>query len=260
MDDGVGREKEQMVATAAKTLVKGVDLLRHFVGSPGSLTLAQLAAETGWPKPTLLRVLGTLVEQEMLEHVGGAYRLGVGCLDLSEAYLDHLRIRRLSAPLLSELRTDLNETCHLGVRDDLTVVYVDKVEGQRSVRMHSAIGTANPLHCTGVGKAILAFSAPELTDRVVAAGLEQRTRHTVATSRALHRALDETRRRGYAIDDQENEIGLRCAAAPIVGRDGQAAAAISASIPAFRFPRSAMTRIGTAVQRAADRIGQELQA
>lgn len=247
-----------MTINPSKTLVKGTELLRIFVHTPDPLALEELLVKTGWPRATLLRVLDALRDSRLVEASGDGYTLGIGCLALGRAYLDGLDLRQESASALAQLTKSLNETSHLGVLNDLLVVYVEKVEGTRSVRMHSSIGATNPLYCTGVGKAMLAYSGDELLERVLAAGLQRRTDRTLVSERALRDDLEATRRRGFAVDDQENEPDIRCAAAPIFDHDGHVAAGLSVSIPTFRFPDSELARVGRLVLEAAAQISRRL--
>lgn len=244
--------------TTSKTLVKGVELLRLFAGAPAPLTLAQVADRTDRPKATLMRVLGTLVDQELLELRNDGYQLGVACLTLGQAYLDRLDVRRVAAPHLVALSRRVNDTVHLGVRHGLVVVYIDKVEGESSVRMHSSIGATNPLACTGVGKAILAFAGDALLSQVLDAGVVRRTPNTLVTAAGLSKDLRDTRRRGFAVDHEENELGIRCVAAPVFDHTGEVAAAVSTSSPTFRFPKNEIVRRGRAVQETAGAVSRQL--
>jgi DNA-binding IclR family transcriptional regulator len=115
------------------------------------------------------------------------------------------------------------------------VIYLDKIEPARSVRMITRIGASNPVHCTSVGKAILAFLAPERAAEVVRRiRFERLTQRTIATPDALRVEMEKTRRRGYAVDDEELEEGLRCIAVPLLDAQRQPVAAVSISGPSFR--------------------------
>jgi DNA-binding IclR family transcriptional regulator len=115
------------------------------------------------------------------------------------------------------------------------VVYIDKIEPARSVRMITRIGASNPVHCTSVGKAILAFMPEEkVADVLRRTRFERFTHRTVATPEALRVEIEKTRRRGYAVDDEELEEGLRCIAVPVLDAQRQPVAAVSVSGPSFR--------------------------
>lgn len=134
------------------------------------------------------------------------------------------------------LVAEIMETGHLCVMQGDAVVYLDKIAPSRSVCMTSRIGKTNPVHCTSVGKALLAFSSSELQKKILTdIKYERLTPKTHANRKALLRDLEAIRRRGYAIDDEEIEEGVRCIGAPILNAEGQPVAAISLSGPTFRM-------------------------
>ena len=130
---------------------------------------------------------------------------------------------------------ETEETAHLCILEAARVIYIDKIEPARSVRMITRIGASNPVHCTSVGKAILAFlPAERAADVVRRIRFERPTPRTIATPDALRAEMEKTRRRGYAVDDEELEEGLRCIAVPLLDAQRQPVAAVSISGPSFR--------------------------
>ncbi len=142
------------------------------------------------------------------------------------------------------------ETCHLGILQFPWVVYLEKVESPLAVRMHSQVGAINPLHCTGLGKALLPYSSAELINAICSLPLEPRTAKTITRAEDLQEELVRIRDRGYAIDDVENEEGIRCVGEPIFGYDGSPIAAISIAGPADRVTLKSVADLGPIVASA----------
>lgn len=153
---------------------------------------------------------------------------------------------------------ETQETCHLGVMQFPWVVYLEKVESPLAIRMHSEVGAINPMYCTGLGKALLAFSPPDVVDQVCESELEPRTERTITDPARLRVELARIRERGFAIDDVENEVGIRCVGAPIRGHDGNALAALSLAGPETRLTLEVALELGEQVATVAERISRQL--
>ncbi|WP_017611812.1 IclR family transcriptional regulator [Nocardiopsis salina] len=243
-----------------KALVKGVQLLQLLAEHPPGLNLAALAEGTEMPKPTVHRLVAALAEAGLARYdeTEGRYRLDHGVLPLASGFLEGVDVRRVCLPHLRRLAGDSGETCHLGVRDGLQIVYIDKCEARWPVRMYSRIGATNPLHCTGLGKAALAWSDTALVDETVDAGLTARTDATLTDPAALRAELERTRARGWALDDVENEPGIRCVGAPVLDWEGEVTAAMSIAGPATRMDDRALARLGPLVRDAAGAASRDL--
>jgi len=226
----------------------------------GGCTLTELASALELDKSTVLRLAGPLLDVDLLHRdpATGRYLLGHHALRLGQDYLEGLDLRAVAAPHLGRLLERTGSTCHLVVRDGTDVVYVDKKENTTVVRMASRIGHRLPLSCTAVGKAVLAASPRELTDAVVAAGLRPMTPRTLTDPDALRADLEVTRRRGYAIDDGENEPDVRCVAAPVFDHQEQAAGAVSVSDLASHTSAARVRELGAVVRAAADAISVDM--
>lgn len=247
-------------AAASKTLVKGIGLLQLLAAEATPLTLADLADRTGWPKPTLHRVVTTLLDHGMIRSDDGRYRIGVQCLVLGGAFIRGLDLRREARPHLEDLVHRTGETAHLAVQDGPIIVYVDKVESPKPVRMHSWLGATNRMYSTGVGKAILAFSDEDFRAQVLAGPLESRTPQTITDPRRLDRELATIRRRGFSLDNEENEPSIRCVGAPVFDHRRVVVGGLSVSAPTFRFsPKQAM-KAGDVVKDAARALSERLGA
>ncbi|MEV0144482.1 MULTISPECIES: IclR family transcriptional regulator [unclassified Nonomuraea] len=240
------------------SLRRALDVLDH-VREHSGLTLTQLAEGVGLSKSTVLRLTVPLVEARLLERDrrSGAYRLGHGTLRLGQAYLATLDLRAVAAEESHRLMSEVRETVHLVVHDPPHVVYIDKVENETNVRMASRIGSRGSVHCTAVGKALLAFQPG---DPVEGLELESRTRHTITDPERLRGELAGIRRRGYAVDDRENEPEVRCVGAPIFNHTGAVVAALSVSGLTSRITAARVRALGQQVAAAAARISGKLGA
>jgi DNA-binding IclR family transcriptional regulator len=241
-----------------KTVDKALSLLNLVADRPG-LTLSELSREAEFPLPTAHRLVRTLEDHGLLRHdETNRYRLGSHCLALGSRFLEGIDLRAQAHPHLVWLVEVTGETAHLGVPDGTEVVYLDKVETRHPVRMYSRIGARSPMHSTAMGKALLALGDAELVQHVIDGGLARRTPNTISDPRRFHEELERTRERGYAIDDIENEDGIRCVAAAILADERHPVGAVSASGPASRITGERVTEIAAAVVKAADAVAGTL--
>jgi DNA-binding IclR family transcriptional regulator len=198
--------------------------------------LAQVATSLQLHKSTAHRFLMVLEKHRMVERTaGGKFRLGLKLFDLGNRAIEQYDLRERAQPHLRRLVAETEETAHLCILEGAHVIYIDKIEPARSVRMITRIGASNPVHCTSVGKAMLAFLPEErLNDILGRLRFERYTNHTISTVEALRAEIEKTRRRGYAVDDEEFEEGLRCIAVPVLDAQRLPVAAVSVSGPSFR--------------------------
>ncbi|SEM69344.1 IclR family transcriptional regulator [Nonomuraea pusilla] len=240
------------------SLRRALTVLEH-VRDRGALSLGQLAEAVGVSKSTVLRLAAPLVEARLLDRDPGtgAYRLGHGALLLGQSYLATLDLRAVAAEECRRLMEEVGETVHLVVHDHPHVVYVDKVENRTNVHMASRIGSRAPMHSTAVGKAVLAWQPEEALAGLT---LEPRTRHTITDQEGLRAELAQVRRRGYAVDDRENEPEVRCVGAPIFNHLDAVVAAVSVSGLGSRVTAARVRELGPLVARAAARISGRLGA
>lgn len=221
---------------------------------------SQLACQLEMNRSTALRLLQPLVDHNLVEQENGAggYRLGPAVVRLGQAYLEKMEVRRAAGPYLRSLRDLSHETVHLGIKDDLEVVYVDKVESLLPVRMYSVIGARQPLYCTAMGKAHLAHAPESVFRAVVDRGLVARTANTIVSAASLRQSIAEIRDRGFAVDDIENEPDIRCVAAPIFDHLGGVVAMVSISGPATRMTPDRVAELGPEVRDATRAISHLL--
>jgi DNA-binding IclR family transcriptional regulator len=200
------------------------------------LGLAQVASSLGLHKSTAHRFLMVLERHRMVERTTtGKFRLGLRLFDFGNRAIEQYDLRERAQPHLKRLVAETEETAHLCILEHSHIIYLDKLEPARSVRMFSRVGASNPVNSTAVGKAILAFTPPERVEEILRkTRFERFTAKTITTRELLMREVERTRRRGYAVDDEEREEGVRCVAVPILDSNGIAVAAISVSGPSFR--------------------------
>ena len=209
--------------------------------------LAQVATSLRLHKSTAHRFLMVLEKHRMVERTaGGKFRLGLRLFDLGNRAIEQYDLRERAQPHLRRLVTETEETAHLCILEGSHVIYIDKIEPARSVRMITRIGVSNPVHCTSVGKAMLAFLPEErFTDILSRLRFERYTSRTISTAEALRAEIEKTRRRGYAVDDEEFEEGLRCIAVPVLDAQRLPVAAVSVSGPSFRVTAQKLPSIAT---------------
>lgn len=202
-------------------------------------TMTELSKELGINSSTTFRLLSTLRYHNLvqLDEATGNYRLGLACLELSRAYHTGDEVRKAALPVMEKLRDETKETVHLGVLDALEIVYIEKLEGLHAIGlMSSRIGRRAPAYCTGLGKALLAFSNfNDIEADLGQLNLKGFTEATITNGKKLLEHLIGVREKGYALDLGEHEKEVRCVAAPIFNRYGKTVAAISVSGPSGRI-------------------------
>lgn len=249
--------QQRDVKNGDKSFSKLFDIIEVIAQSRTGLKGREIANRTGLPVSTTFRMLKFLVENGYLRSAASTYTLGLGIARLGNIAATQNPLLKISRFFLAELSAKTMETVHLAELKDHQILYVDKVEGIRSVRMGSLIGNYSPLFCTGIGKAILAFlRAEDLEEQLRKIEWKKYTETTHQTTPALLRDLSEIRRRGYAIDNCEHEIGVYCLAAPILDYSGYAVAGISISGSEL-YLRNRADELAGFVKEAAARISEE---
>jgi DNA-binding IclR family transcriptional regulator len=228
-----------------------------------SRTLTDLSEEIGLSSSTTFRLLATLAYHNYVERdeQSGAYRLGLACLELARAYHAGNTIRQAALPHLEKLRDNTSETVHLAVLDKMEVVYLEKLHGLHAVGlMSSRVGGRLPSHCTGLGKALLAYVDPqEVREYFSKHGLTGYTETTIQDLDELMIHLEQIRKRGYAFDHGEREVEVCCVAVPLFDADGRTVAALSVSGPQTRlYPIEEKTDLIEMARQTANDISARL--
>lgn len=240
-------------------LQRGLHLLRLFSESSQGLTAKQVADRSCLPVSTVHRFLTNLEAAGFLNCTVNVYHLGIACFAIGQAALSQLDIRRVSLPYLQELNRQTRETVHLTVRHGAVAVYVEKLDSTEQLRIYSRIGAAVPLHCTAVGKVMLAYMRLEDQDRFLPQlTLKRFTPNTVGNIQQLKAELQRIRRNGYSCDLEEHELHIRCVAAPIWDHAGFVNASLSITAPIVRMPVSRLRQLAPLIQAAGMQISREL--
>jgi len=249
-----------------RAVVRAAQLLEILRTSDGGAGLQELVDRSGLAKPSIFRMMRTLEQIGLVERVPGQerYRLGVRCLEFGQAYLEQIDLRREALPVMERLLAEFNETVHLGVLDDrLRVVYLEKLDSAHAVGiMMSRVGRTAPSYCTALGKALLAAHDGDPVALLADRGeLQRYTRNTLCDIDQLRTELARIRTRGYSLDLEEHEQGVRCVATVIPGADGRSAAALSIAGPAQRMPKELLEgELAEAAIAAAREIGRRIGA
>ncbi len=218
----------------ASMLDKAAIILDCFIPSGGPYRLSELSERTGLPKPTVHRLAADLIRLGWLERTGPQYRLGAKLFELGSLVPRRRDLRETALPFLQDLFEATRETVHLGVREGMDVVYLERIHGHEALRLPSRIGGSLPLSCTAVGKALLAFSGAELTDELLSRPLPRLTPHSITDPARLRMTLEKIQVSGLAYEEQEAALGVSCIAAPVFA-GGTTVAALSVAVPRERF-------------------------
>jgi IclR family transcriptional regulator, KDG regulon repressor len=255
-------------AYTVKSLLKALAILDCLAESePEGYTLTQLSQKLRLHISTVHRLLVNLTRQGFVDFnpAQGTYQLGYRVMRMGLKVLDRMDFRRVAAPLLHELSQKTQETVHLAILQAYQVVTIEKFQGPHPVRLDAPLGAATPLHATGVGKALLAFQDEKRVAAILrAAGLPPKgslprlTVNTLTSLGDLKRELSRIREQGYAVDNEEAVVGLRCVAAPLFDHSGRAVAAFSVAGPASRVSPARTAEIARLVLETAGEISHRL--
>lgn len=233
-------------------------LARH---ADAECSLAEVSEQAALHKSTVHRIIMVLERHRLVlkNTATGRYRLGMKLFELGSKAIAGNDLREQARPYLSRVMSATGETVHLCILDGGEVLYVDKVEPHKIVRLSSTIGRRSPAYCTSVGKAMLAhLPLEEVDDMIQRSRLLPRTRNTITSSASLHAELAHTRGRGYAVDDEENEEGVRCVGAAVLDYSGRPVAAISVSGPSFSITKEKVATVSRPVVDAASMLSAQL--
>ncbi|GGR47779.1 IclR family transcriptional regulator [Streptomyces roseolus] len=238
-----------------KSAVRTVELLEFFAGRPGMHTLAAVQEAMGYPKSSLYMLLRTLVDLGWVETdaTGTRYGIGVRALLVGTSYIDGDEVVAASRVTLDRLSDDTTETVHLARLDGTSVVYLATRQSQHHLRPFTRVGRRLPAHSTALGKALLAGHDDAEVRELLPKELPSVTEHTITDRERLIEELARVRELGYAVDREENTLGLRCFAVAIPYRS-PARDALSCSVPAARLTPAHEQLIKDALFDARDRL------
>ena len=245
----------------SQTVMKALTVLEYIAEQGKEMGVNEVARGLKMDSSTTYRLMATLSARGYLrqDRDTNKYRIGPRVLLLYKAMQDVLELRRLASPYLNRLVEQTGETAHLMALQGAEGVYIERVDSPQTVRMVSYVGKQELLHCSSVGKAILAHLPEEEVDWIIEVrGLPRITPNTITDPVVLKQQLEEVRRLGYAIDDMEGEESVRCVGAPIFDLTGKPIAAISVAAPAYRAGFERLRSFAPFVIEAARAISREL--
>ncbi len=245
-----------------QSVEKTIQLVEAMARETGSVRLQDLAAKCGMPPSTALRMLNTLLIHGYVSQDPHTqrYSLSLKFAQLGSRISDQVSLRDVAHPFLLELSHRCQEASCLACEEDMEIVYTDVVDGPDNIlKIMQRIGKRAPMHATGVGKLLLLnYSDSQLKELIAVKGLPALTPNTLVTRGALVEELDRIRRQGYALDDEECELGSRCVAAPVRDYSGRIVGAISVSCPIPRMSMERIRQITPVVVEIGGKISKEL--
>lgn len=254
------RTKRETPAGSLSSVTSALQLMKVYSVDETELGISALAKELGVAKSTAHRLAVTLAAEGFLEQNpdNGRYRLGLALFELGTLVRRRMDVSTLGLPLLGALRDTTQEAIHLAMLAQSDIVYLYNLESSQAVGTRSYLGMRKPAFCTSEGRVLLAFSPPEHAAAVLKEGGAARTPNTITDPKALARLLDEVRQNGYAVDDEESEIGMRGLAAPVRDATGRVIAAVGLSAPMQRLTKKDLRKLVPQVVGTADGISARM--
>lgn len=244
-----------------KSVSRALDIIMLISLKKGGLGVTEIANQMDINKSSVFRILSTLVQYGYVEQdkESGRYKLGYKFLEISSRLLESMDLREEARPFLKELENETNEVIHLVVFDEGDVVYIEKLEGNEILRMHSKVGKRAPMHCTSVGKAILAhLPHSEVLDILERKGMTSHTINTITDKNQMIHELADIRKKGFALDLEENEYGINCIAVPIFNHLNKVVAAVSISGPTMRMNSKCLKQLEPKMINIGAKISERL--
>lgn len=256
MADGVDGRPAAAASSGVRSLARAFDLLEHLADAGGALALSELAEASGLPAPTIYRLMRTLVDHGYVrQEPSRRYALGPRLIRLGDTASRMLGT--WARPWLAKLVDEIGETANLALLDGDRIVYVAQVPSRHSMRMFTEVGRRFPPHCTGVGKVLLAQLPPEAVAGIVArTGMPAHTPRTITDPDALQDQLARIRAQGYAVDDGEQELGVRCVAVAVP--DSATPTGLSVSGPEGRLTDDVVTSVVPIMRNVAARLAHDV--
>jgi IclR family KDG regulon transcriptional repressor len=239
-----------------RAVERAMQILSSFDGEHAERGVSEIAQATGLHKATAYRIIMTLLNGSFLERTadGERFRLGLRVVELGLGALRDLDFRQAAFPYMQQLVERFQEICTLGVFDHGQVLHVEIVHSKHTLTIAARVGRHLPAHCTASGKVLLAFLPPAVVEPILNAPLAAYTERTITSPARLREELEVVRQRGYALDDEEFEVGIRSVAAPIQDIDGNVIAQMSMPGPTNRLTPERIPEIAQALMEAAEAI------
>jgi len=250
------------MVSGIKSTLKSLRLLELFTPQKREWSVYEMVEALGYHKSSIQRIVTTLETEGFLKRVSsnrGVYRLGPQILFLGSIAEASTDLRTIARPIMGQLVKRVQETSYLCVLEEDQCYYIEKVECSQPIQIIHAVGKRNPLHCTGVGKALMSGMTEEEVKKILSKrDLQSFTPHTITQVGPLLREIEQIKKRGVALDHEELDLGVKCIAAPIRNHLGAVIAAISISGPAQRFTPQVFPYFEKEVMASAQAISHEL--
>ena len=239
-----------------QSIDRAVFILKCFTENKRELKLSEIAEQLGLNKSTVHGILSTLKYHRLIsqDEKTQKYRLGLYLIELGEHVISSMDVRGIAHPIIEEICKELEETVHVGILDGIEVVYVDKKECDKSIKISSKIGARNFAYSTADGKVMLAYLDLETQIKMIPENIEKLTPNTITNKQMLIKELAEIKKRGHAFDYEENIVGLICVAAPVFDYSGQVKYGISVMGPTIRMTEEKISQTINVLKNAANRI------
>lgn len=244
-----------------KSVDRALHLLEIMAEEKRGVELQELCKKTHINTTTLYRLLQTLQNRGFVTQnpYTERYRLGLKLLELGHAVTNQIELREIALPFLEKLMEKTGETANLVILDEGEAVYIEKVESPASLRMFYRIGKQAPAHATGVGKVLLAaLPSEKVTEIIKTKGLCKLTENTITSPENLQKELEKIRDNGFAIDNEECEVGAKCIGAPVRDYTNQVVAAVSISGPGARLSEERLNELAEVVKDTAYKISEKI--
>lgn len=248
---------QEIVQSVDRTL----SILEVLSDYENGLGITDLSEKVGLHKSTVHRLLATLIHKDYVRQNNetNRYELTLKLFELGNKKIEKMNIVTVAKPFIQELMEKTNEVIHLVIGEGAEIVYVAKVEPQKTIRMYSSIGKRTPMYCTSVGKSMMSYMNDEDVERIwKASPIKKLTDTTITDLEEFKTHLNMVRGKGYAIDEQENEIGIRCVGASILDYKGNVCGAISISGSTISFKEDKIEEFSKLLIEYARKISREL--
>lgn len=242
-------------------LMKACKVLKTLSLNPDGLTLPEISEQLEIPRTTTLRILSTFGDEGMTKKVDARFFLGDALIRLGLSAMADLDLRAVCTPVLRDLANSTGETSHLAVLSDENALILEVCDSPHPLRVASRPGTLAALHCSATGKVLVAYSKDGALEACFETQeLDQQTPNTLTDIVALRKEMEIVRSRGYAVDEEEFLIGIRCLAAPVWDASGALVAALGITGTASRFTRDKIVPFSQEVIEAAEQVSRSLGA
>ncbi|AZR74478.1 hypothetical protein BBF96_14445 [Anoxybacter fermentans] len=249
----------------AKKIIQSIDralqVLELFSLEKPEWGVTEISKALNMYKSHVHNILSTLEAKDFVKKdpITEKYKLGVKLFELGSVVLKEMDLRKIALPYIEKLSKEFNETVHLGILTEGSVLSIELEESAQSLRPRIFIGKRAPLHCTAVGKAIMAYLSEDEFDYIVKEkGLKKYTKNTITDVEELKKELEKIRQQGYAVDNNEHEDGVCCVASPIRNHTGKVIASLSVSGPAFRINEDNIPNIARKVKEYCNQISAKM--